>query len=120
MVRSFTCRVLERQGFRCVEAGNGAEALEVVAGRGDELAAVVTDVVMPVLGGGTLARQLAELRPALPVLFTSAYSDDEVVRRGLIAADAPFLQKPFTPEALIERGTRGSRGQLAVRAGRPP
>jgi CheY-like chemotaxis protein len=58
--------------------------------RGDEIAAVVTDVVMPGLGGGALAKRIAELRPTLPVLFTSAYSGEDVVRRGLIPEDAPI------------------------------
>jgi CheY-like chemotaxis protein len=58
---------------------------------------------MPRLGGGALADQIAQHRPTLPVLFTSAYSGEDVVRRGLIPADAPFLQKPFTPEALVAK-----------------
>jgi two-component system cell cycle sensor histidine kinase/response regulator CckA len=102
-VRDFACRVLTAHGYQCVEATNGEEALEVMQQRGDTIAALVTDVVMPKLGGGALAEQVAKLRPTLPVLFTSAYSPDEVVRRGLIPADAPFLQKPFTPEALVAK-----------------
>jgi DNA-binding response OmpR family regulator len=58
---------------------------------------------MPGISGGTLAQRLAELRPGLPVLFASAHSGEEVVRRGLMPLDAPFLQKPFTPEALVAR-----------------
>jgi hypothetical protein len=100
-VREFTCRVLAAHGYQCVEASNGVEALEIMRERGEKIAAVVTDVVMPGLGGGALAKRLAELRLALPVLFTSAYTAEDVVRRGLIPADAPFLQKPFTPEALV-------------------
>ena len=102
-VREFTCRVLAAHGYQCVEANNGVDALDLVEERGEDIAAVVTDVVMPGLGGGALAKRLAELRPALPVLFTSAYTAEDVVRRGLISADAPFLQKPFTPEALITK-----------------
>ena len=102
-VREFTCRVLAAHGYQCVEANNGVEALDLVEEHGENIAAVVTDVVMPGLGGGALAKRLAELRPALPVLFTSAYTAEDVVRRGLISADAPFLQKPFTPEALITK-----------------
>jgi PAS domain S-box len=102
-VRDFTCRVLAAHGYQCVEANNGVEALDIMRERGESIAAIVTDVVMPGLGGGALANRLAELRPALPVLFTSAYSGEDVVRRGLIPADAPFLQKPFTPEALVAK-----------------
>ena len=102
-VREFTCRVLAAHGYECVEANNGVEALDLVQERGKDIAAVVTDVVMPGLSGGALARRLGELRLAIPVLFTSAYTAEDVVRRGLIPADAPFLQKPFTPEALVAK-----------------
>jgi two-component system, cell cycle sensor histidine kinase and response regulator CckA len=102
-VRDFTCRVLAAHGYHCVESSSGVEALDVVRELGTSIDAVVTDVVMPGLGGGALAQRLAELRPSLPVLFTSAYSGEDVVRRGLISADAPFLQKPFTPQALVAR-----------------
>ncbi|HEX2217195.1 MAG TPA: PAS domain S-box protein [Gemmatimonadales bacterium] len=103
MVREFACRVLAAYGYQCVEATNGVDALEIVQERGELIDAVVTDVVMPGVGGGTLAKRLAELRPTLPVLFTSAHSGEEVVRRGLIPPGAPFLQKPFTPQALVVR-----------------
>jgi two-component system, cell cycle sensor histidine kinase and response regulator CckA len=103
MVRTFTCRVLTAHGYRCIEASNAEEALEIVTTRGDGLNAVVSDVVMPGMSGGMLAERLAELRPELPVLFTSAYTGEEVVRRGLIHADAQFLQKPFAPQLLVAR-----------------
>ena len=56
---------------------------------------VLTDVVMPLLNGRELSERLALERPQLPVLFMSGYTDDDVVRRGLLDPDAPFLQKPF-------------------------
>ena len=102
-VRDFTCRVLVAHGYHCVEVSNGLEALDVVRERGGAIDAVLTDVVMPGLDGGALAQRLAALRPRLPVLFTSSYSSEDVVRRGLIPADVPFLQKPFTPEALVAK-----------------
>jgi two-component system, cell cycle sensor histidine kinase and response regulator CckA len=102
-VRSFACRVLAAHGFQCVEAATGQEALAIMHERGKTIDAVVTDVVMPGLGGGALAKRLAEEWPALPVLFTSASTDEEVVRRGLMPADAPFLPKPFTQEALVAK-----------------
>jgi CheY-like chemotaxis protein len=61
---------------------------------------MVADVVMPGMDGPELARQVLALRPGLAVLFMSGYTDDEVVRRGLLDAGQPFLQKPFTPEVL--------------------
>jgi len=102
-VRDFTCRVLAAHGYDCIEAANGVEALHIVQARRDAIRAVVTDVVMPGLGGGALAKRLAELQPTLAVLFTSAYAGEDVVRRGLIPGDAAFLQKPFSPEALVAK-----------------
>ncbi len=103
LVRDFTCRVLATHGYQCMEATNGLEAFSMMRERGEHIDVVVTDVVMPGLGGGALAKRISELRPTLPVLFTSAHSGEDVVRRGLIPADAPFLQKPFTPEALVRK-----------------
>jgi two-component system cell cycle sensor histidine kinase/response regulator CckA len=100
LVCEFTCRFLEAYGYRCLPASNGAEGIEIVRQRGSEVDAVVTDVVMPVMGGRGLAERIAELHPAMPVLFMSAYAGDEVIRRGLMTPGTPFLQKPFTPEAL--------------------
>src|SRR4051812_47492466 len=85
-VRDFTCQVLASHGYQCVGATDGPEAVNIMRQGGEHIAAVVTDVVMPGLGGGALARRIAELRPTLPVLFTSAYSGEDVVRRGLIPA----------------------------------
>jgi two-component system, cell cycle sensor histidine kinase and response regulator CckA len=118
-VRDFTCRVLAAHGYDCIEAANGVEALDIMRRRGDSITAVVTDVVMPGLGGGALAKQLAELQPTLPVLFTSAYAGEEVVRRGLIPADAAFLQKPFSPEVLVAKLQTRSRSGASASTGQP-
>lgn len=75
----------------------------MVSQRGDEIDAIVTDVIMPVMGGRELRERVAELRPNIPVLFISAYTGEEVIRRGLMEQGAPFLQKPFTPEALASK-----------------
>jgi CheY-like chemotaxis protein len=112
-VRRIAARTLSGRGYVVLEAGNGADALELVE-RNAAIDLVVTDVVMPLLGGRELGERLAELRPDLPLLFMSGYTDDEVIRRGLLSPGSPFLQKPFEPEALarkvremLERGTAG-------------
>jgi CheY-like chemotaxis protein len=99
-VRSMTARLLESQGYQVVVAGDGAEALAAIRQRAGRLDLVVTDVAMPVMNGRELAEQLRRLRPGLPVLFMSGYTDDEMVRRGLIEPSQPFLSKPFTPDIL--------------------
>jgi CheY-like chemotaxis protein len=64
---------------------------------------VITDVVMPEMGGRELAQNLAASEPELPVLFMSGYTGDDVVHRGLLDPGAPFQQKPFTPKGLATK-----------------
>ena len=87
-------RILEARGYTVVAAANGAEALEVARGRDVDL--LVTDLVMPVVGGRELAARLRAERPSLPALFMSGYAGDA----GALPADVPLLRKPFTPDAL--------------------
>ena len=99
-VRSLARETLVRNGYRVLEARNGEEALGIGSAHLHEISIVVTDVVMPVMGGRELARQLTTWRPGLKVIFTSGYVDDRVVSDGRIDGSAMFLQKPFTPLAL--------------------
>jgi two-component system, cell cycle sensor histidine kinase and response regulator CckA len=99
-VRGMTARLLESEGYKVLSAADGAEALEAIKARIGRLDLVITDVAMPSMNGRELAAQLRQLRPGLPVLFMSGYTDDEMVRRGLIEPDHPFLSKPFTLEIL--------------------
>ncbi len=99
LVRTMARRSLAEAGFDVLEAANGREALALIM-KHEEVDAVLTDLAMPELGGQELARRLAELRPALPVIFMSGYTDDDLTRRGLLAAGMPYIEKPFSPEAL--------------------
>jgi two-component system cell cycle sensor histidine kinase/response regulator CckA len=99
-VRTVTGRVLTGEGYEVLEAADGRQALDLMAQRSGRVDLVITDVAMPVLNGRELADRLRELRPNLPVLFMSGYTDDEMVRRGLIEPNKPFVSKPFTPEVL--------------------
>jgi CheY-like chemotaxis protein len=74
--------------------------LELVRSGREPIALVVTDVVMPGMGGRELADHLEALRPDLPVVFVSGYTEEDVVGRGLLRRGRPFLPKPFTPTAL--------------------
>ena len=111
-VQALTRRLLERQGYTVIVANDGAEALECVAAATDEIALVLTDVVMPAMSGGELAASLAVSHPELAVMFVSGYTDDVIVRRGLLDASATFLQKPFTATSLA----RAVRDALDARA----
>lgn len=111
-VRSVMRRSLESAGYRVLEAGSTFEAIEVLATHPGQISLVLTDVVMPGAGGPELARLIKKRTPHLPVLFTSGYTDSEIARRGLLQPGAAFLQKPFTPAALV----RAVRERLAQAA----
>jgi two-component system cell cycle sensor histidine kinase/response regulator CckA len=99
-VRRMTRRALEDAGYRVLEAPNGHAALDLLGTDGARVNLVLTDVVMPGMGGRALAERLAQVWPDLPVLYTSGYTDGEIVRRGLIEPGAAFVQKPFAPETI--------------------
>ena len=100
VVRSLAQRGLEAAGYRVYQAPNGAAALQFLATEADEVDLVLTDVVMPNMNGQQLAEAIQQRYPNLPVLFMSGYGGDDILRRGLMTADAPFVQKPFTLDVL--------------------
>ena len=102
-VRAVTRQVLERQGYTVLEAAHGAAALQTAAGHPGPIHLLLTDVVMPVLSGRQLADQLARLRPDAKVLYASGYTDDAVVRHGVLEAGISYLQKPFTADSLARK-----------------
>jgi two-component system, cell cycle sensor histidine kinase and response regulator CckA len=97
-VRTLARRTLEEAGYRVLVAANGRSALELLAGADVDL--VLCDVILPEMSGHELGRRIASIRPELPVLYMSGYPGLEVVERGLIAQDAPFIEKPFTAAGL--------------------
>jgi CheY-like chemotaxis protein len=86
-----------------VEARTSGEALAYVQENPSGVHLVLSDVVMPAMGGRELSQRLARVAPALPVLFMSGYTGEDVVQRGLLDASAPFEQKPFSPEGLARK-----------------
>jgi len=102
-VRQFARRALESSGYCVLAAGDGAEAMATAASHPGPIHVLVTDVVMPGMGGPELARRLAQQRSTLRVLFCSGYTDDASVREGVREAGTAFLQKPFSPEELIRK-----------------
>jgi PAS domain S-box-containing protein len=102
-VRSLVRAVLEVRGYTVLAASDGREAVALGRSFAGRIDLVVTDVVMPELGGREAAEELTRMRPELKVLFVSGYTDDAVVRHGVREAEVAFLQKPFTPAALAAR-----------------
>jgi PAS domain S-box-containing protein len=103
VVRHLASRGLREQGYVVVEAMNGSEALQYIKQRPGSVDLVISDVVMPEMGGRELGQHLAQLEPGLPILYMSGYTGEDVVQRGLLDAGAPFQQKPFTPRNLASK-----------------
>jgi signal transduction histidine kinase/ActR/RegA family two-component response regulator len=102
-VRAVAVRSLRALGYQVLEAGDGQRALELLAGAGQPVEAVITDVVMPGMGGRELADRILERWPGTRVLFSSGYTDDEVIRQRLLESETAFLQKPYTAAALARK-----------------
>ncbi len=102
MVRKFARTSLESYGYMIVEACDAAAALRVSLKVG-LIDLLLTDVVMPGLTGRKLSEHLMPLRPEMRVLFMSGYTDNAIVHNGVLEAEMPFLQKPFTPESLARK-----------------
>jgi CheY-like chemotaxis protein len=103
LVRALMVRTLTGFGYQCLEAQDAEEALRQLEQGQVRPALVLTDVVLPGQSGRWLGEQLAVQRPELPVLYTSGFADEDVVRRGLLDAERPFLQKPFAPHELARK-----------------
>jgi two-component system cell cycle sensor histidine kinase/response regulator CckA len=99
-VRRLARLILERTGYRVVDAENPKEALRLVNQFEGRIDLLVSDLIMPDSDGAPLSERLARVHPNLRVLYISGYADEAVVRHGVIVEGTPFLQKPFTPLAL--------------------
>ncbi len=102
-LRALARHALELNGYTVLEAGHGKKALHIAEEFKRTIHLLVTDVVMPVMGGRQLAERLVMLRPDVKILYLSGYTDDAVIRNGVLQAEAAFLQKPFTPSALAQK-----------------
>jgi CheY-like chemotaxis protein len=100
-VRRMVCAMLMQNGYDVMEAADGTEALQALQAD-DGFSLVLTDMVMPQMGGTELARQLALLRPNLRIIFMSGYTEDPVVQR-FDRSSSIFLPKPFTATALADK-----------------
>jgi two-component system cell cycle sensor histidine kinase/response regulator CckA len=103
VVRSLVERVLKEEGYAVLQASDGNEALSLAGQYQGPIDLLLTDVVMPQMSGRELAEQIRTEHPGLKVLFMSGYTDDTVVRHGLLTAQVEFLSKPFSPSRLASK-----------------
>ena len=102
-VRSSARRLLERYGYTVLEARHGADALRIVEAAAEEVDLVLTDVVMPEMGGRELVERLRARRPGLKVLYMSGYTEKSITKDGVMPPRTGFVEKPFTVEQLLRR-----------------
>lgn len=102
IVRALVTRALRDAGYRVVQAQHGAAALALLESRCETIHLVITDLVMPGVGGREVARWVAAHCPALPVLFISGYPRTYLEAHDLYDASIPLLRKPFLPSRLLE------------------
>ena len=103
IVRELVCAVLSDSGYDVLCAPNGMEGLRMSDAHQGKIGLLITDVVMPQMGGLELAREVSARRPETRVLYVSGYSEDDMSEQGILAADLEFLEKPFTPQALTRK-----------------
>jgi CheY-like chemotaxis protein len=102
-VRKFVRTMLERQGYTVVDAVDPAEALTLLRDRSQAVDLLLTDVIMPRMNGPELAEQAHAIRPDLPVLYMSGYTDRAIRLQDRLGGEAQFIQKPFTPASLGQK-----------------
>jgi two-component system cell cycle sensor histidine kinase/response regulator CckA len=103
VLRRLAREILSGNGYKVLEAGNGREALLLSEAHRGKIHLLLTDVVMPKMSGRELGERIRLQRPDLRILYMSGYTDDDILRRGILEDGIPFLQKPFTPEALARK-----------------
>jgi PAS domain S-box-containing protein len=102
-LRSLSADFLRQHGYNVLSAGNGAEAIRLLEDHAGAIDLLITDVVMPEMNGKELANRVSRLRPEVRIMFMSGYTPDTLREHGILAEQAPVLNKPFTREALVRR-----------------
>jgi two-component system, cell cycle sensor histidine kinase and response regulator CckA len=102
-VRTLTARILRERGYAVLEASNGIEALSIAQEYSGDIDLVLTDTVMPEMGGKELVSRITAVRSGIRVLYVSGYTDNAIAHHGILDSDIAFLQKPFSIESLARK-----------------
>jgi CheY-like chemotaxis protein len=102
-IRGAAARILTKAGYRLLVAANGEGGLELCRTHPARIDLLITDVIMPGMNGRELAEKASAIVPGLRVLYSSGYTDEVIVRHGVLAAGTSYLAKPFTPEGLLRK-----------------
>ena len=102
-MRKLICEVLTGRGYRVLEAVRGDEAIRIVTEHHGRIHLLLADVVLPEMSGPQVLEQIRARYPHVKVLFMSGYTDEAMAHHGILDSGAPFLQKPFLPEALARK-----------------
>jgi CheY-like chemotaxis protein len=111
-VRDLVCTILRRQGYNVLEAQNAGEAFLVCEKFPAQIHLLLTDMVMPRMGGRELVERVGPMRPEMKTLYMSGYSEEAIGHPGDFAARVAFLHKPITPDALTRRVREVLAGDL--------
>lgn len=103
MVRDIAAKVLRSHGYQVLEASNGVDALHIQSEWKGAIDLLVTDVVMPLMGGNELAQRLQQSRPDLKVLYMSGYTHNVILKQGVLKPDVALLTKPFISSDLLKK-----------------
>jgi two-component system cell cycle sensor histidine kinase/response regulator CckA len=102
-VRILTGRILRQYGYQVLEAENGEKALDLVKNYSGDIHLILTDAIMPGMNGKELVTRVYALRPGIKAMYVSGYTDDTIIKQGILDSSIAFLQKPFTAGDLIRK-----------------
>ncbi len=103
MVRELVCDSLKNSGYTILEASNGKEAIEMFTKNSKKIDLILTDVIMPAMSGRKMVEILQKKYPGINALYMSGYTDDAIIKHGVLEPGMAYIQKPFSPKALIQK-----------------
>jgi len=102
-VRNLATRILSDQGYKILEAAEPLQAIQIMQNHKEKIDLIITDIIMPGMTGLGLVQRIQVTHPDVKVLYISGYTDTTMLHQGVLESDTAFLQKPFTPQALLKK-----------------